>query len=66
MASVEGGPSSIKPHNIGTLVARVSAQYRCFRDIECMNLVWTDLGDDHISVTLIFYGKRLMVDVCGA
>ena len=23
-------------------------------------------GDDHISVTLIFYGKRLMVDVCGA
>src|SRR5215813_15557838 len=29
---------------MGTLVARVSAQYRCFRDIECMNLVWTDLG----------------------
>ena len=27
-----------KPHNIGTLVACVSAQYRCFCDIECMNL----------------------------
>jgi hypothetical protein len=26
----------------------------------------TILGDDYISVTLIFHGKRLMVDVCGA
>ena len=33
---------SIKPHNIGTLVACVSTQYRCVGDIEGMNLVWTD------------------------
>ena len=34
----------IKPHNIGTLVARVSVQYRRVRDIGRMNLVWTDLA----------------------
>ena len=33
-----------KVSNIGTLVARVSVQYQYFRDIECMNLMWTDLG----------------------
>ena len=33
----------IKPHNIGTLGARVSVQYRRVRDFGRMNLVWADL-----------------------
>src|SRR5262249_48436483 len=32
---------------IGTLVARVSAQYRCVHSIECLNRVWTDLVGNH-------------------
>jgi len=38
------GGSIYEPHDIGTLAARVGVQYRCSGDIECMNLVWSDLA----------------------
>ena len=33
----------IRPHNIGTLAVRTSAQYRRPRIVKCTNLLWTDL-----------------------
>jgi hypothetical protein len=38
------GGSIYEPHNIGTLAARTSVQYLCVREIECTNLVGTDLA----------------------
>jgi hypothetical protein len=32
------------PHNIRTLAAHVYVQYRCVQDIECLNLIWSDLA----------------------
>ena len=40
----EARGAKIRPRNIGTLTTPSSVQYQCLSMVECMNLMWTDLG----------------------